>query len=360
MKEQDNYSNNPSDILSFSLQNDNKDNQSTNNNIQFNNFNQMPQINANLNIQNFNEFPLIGNQNQTADKLNNNQIQTDLLNFNQQNNNSIFNLNNNNNFYNNNNSLLNNNFYIAGNNIKTTKPYLTKKRNLLNAHSFSFINDSINKDLFQLEKFLPNYKQYIANNNLESINICLKYIEYTNFFFNQIVTNKVNDLLQKIIYSDSYNYNDNNYVNISNQNNQIYSIKKEIKELYKKLIPFDLRVNYLRDFYDKNPEKKLYNLFKKDLNIYQNDNDKIYYLSEIFEIVKPKMDFKDKEELSRFFYNTKNKKTEEIIQTIIIIILSIMHANIENIHINLQIIKIKRIIHIIICMIIIIIIIIII
>ena len=319
MKEQDNYSNNTtnqSNILQLSLQNDNKDNQLTNNNIQFNNFNQIAStINTNLNlnnIQNFTDFPLIGSPNQTPDKLNTNQIQPDILNFATQNNNNIYNFNNTN-FYNNNNNVLNNNYYIAGNTNKGTKPFFTKKNVLLNAHSLNVINESIHKDLFQLEKFLPNYKQYISNNNLESINICLKYIEYTNFFFNQIVTNKVNDLLQKIIYSD--NYNDNNYDNINNQNSQIYNIKKKIKELYKKLIPFDLRMNYLKDFYEKNSEKKLYTLFKNDLNKYQKDKDKIYYLYEVFEIVKQKMDIKDKEEIknyfNRYFYNSKNQNNNK-------------------------------------------------
>ncbi len=90
MKEQDNYSNNitnQSNILPLSLQNDNKDNQLTNKNIQFNNFNQIASpistnLNLNLNnIQNFTDFPLMGGPNQTPDKLNTNQIQPDILNF---------------------------------------------------------------------------------------------------------------------------------------------------------------------------------------------------------------------------------------------------------------------------------------
>ena len=309
MQEQGSTGQNISNNLPLPLQIDNKDNQMQNNNIQFNSFNQIPQMNPNLNIPNINEFSLVGNQSQGSDKLNNIQIQNEILNFTQQNN--ILNFINNNIFYNNNNDTLlnnnNNNYYIAGNSNKNTKPYFTKKSKLLQSYSLKEINEYIQKDIFQLEKFLPNYKQYITNNNIESINICLKYIEYTNFFFNHTVTNKVNDLLQKIIYSDIYG--DNNYENVNDKNSQIKSIIKEIKELYKKLIPFDLRKSYLHDFYEKNSDKKLYNLFKNDLNIYQNDKTKIYYLSEIFDIVKQKLDFKGKEELNRYFNNFKNQNS---------------------------------------------------
>ena len=327
MKEQDNCSNiitNQSNNNSLSLSNDNN-NKSVPNNIQLNNFNQIQSnINTNLNINNLvslvqnsglnsnnnhisydsnsiqnanianiNEFPLIEEMNHKNEILNNLNNQNNNIY-----NNNLYNFNNN--FYN------NNNFYMTRNNNKGTKPYFTSKHVLLNAHSLDEINDSINKDLFQLEKFLPNYKNYIGNNNSESIYICLKYIEYTNFFFNQVVTNKVNDLLKEIIFSDN-----NNYGNIDNQNNEVNIIKKKIKELYSKLIPFDFRINYLNEFYEKNCEKKLYNLFKNDLNKYQRYNDKKYYLYEIFEIVKQKMDNKDKEEIKNYFnkifYNSKNQ-----------------------------------------------------
>ena len=324
MKEQDNYNNiitNQSNNNSLSLSNDNND-KSFSNNIQLNNFNQIQSnLNTNLNINNLVSLAQNSNLNNNNNHISydNNLIQNANIpninefplieeiknNLNNQNNN-IYN-NQNNNIYNfNNNFFNNNNYFITGNNNKGTKPYFTSKHVLLNAHSLDEINDSINKDLFQLEKFLPNYKNYIGNNNSESIYICLKYIEYTNFFFNQMVTNKVNDLLKEIIYSDN-----NNYGNMENQNNEIFIIKKKIKELYSKLIPFDFRINYLNQFYEKNCDKKLYNLFKNDLNKYQRYNDKKYYLYEIFEIVKQKMDNKDKEEIKnifhKIFYNSKNQ-----------------------------------------------------
>ena len=320
---------NQSNITSFSLQNDINDKQLLNNNIQLNNFNQIqPNLNSNLNINNIiplnqfqnlnkvniplpienylgqninnqnipSEFPLIEENNQKKELLNN-------LNINAQTNNinNLYNFNNNN-YYNNNNNNINNN-YKGGNNIKSTKPFLTLKHIFLKAHSLSEINEYINKDLSQLEKFLPNYKNYIINNNLESINICLKYIGFTHFFFNQMATSKVNDILQKIIYSDNYNYD-----NINNQNNEIIiNYKKKIKELYKKLIPYDIRMNYLKEFYDKNCDKNLYILFKNDLYNYQGYEDKMYYLYEIFKIVQQKMDNKHKEEINRLFYNSKNQ-----------------------------------------------------
>lgn len=335
MKEQDNFTNNfvnQNNIASLSLPNKSNDNQLSNNNFQLNNFNQNQQnfisnlninnivslnqnennnknslpihyinnFNENSNIKNTNEFQLFENINQNIKK-DNNQIQSEIINFNQK---SIFN-NYNNNFFNNN---IINNFYMGGNNIKQgAKPYLTKKHSLLNAHSLNAINEDINKDILQLEKFLPNFKQYVTNNNLDPINICIKYIDYTNFFFNEDATKKVNDLLQKIIVSDNYN----NYGNVNNQYNEINQIQEKIKELYKKIIPYDIRVNYLKTFYDKNPEKTLVNLFRNDLNKYQKYYEKKYYLYEIFEIVKQKMNNKDKEEIknlfNRIFFNSKSQ-----------------------------------------------------
>ena len=336
MKEQDNFTNNfvnQNNIASLSLSTKNNDNQLSNNNFQINNFNQNQQnfisnlninnivslnqseninkntlpisyinnYNDNSNIKNTNEFQFFENINQNLKK-DNNQIQSEIINFNQK---SIFN-NFNNNFFNNNNII--NNFFMGGNNInKGTKPYFTKKHSLLNAHSINEINEYINKDILQLEKFLPNFKQYVANNYSESINICLKYIEFTNFFFNEEATKKVNDILQTIIVSDNYN----NYGNMNNQYNEINQIQEKIKELYKKLIPFDIRVSYLDNFYDKNPEKNLANLFRNDLNKYQKSYEKKYYLHEIFEIVKQKMNNKDKEEIKNIFnrilFNSKSQ-----------------------------------------------------
>ena len=322
MKEQDNFNNsitNQSNITSL-LSNDNNK-QFSNNNSQLNNFKQIPysinsnlnlnnlgslnqneninnninqifytnNINQNINNQHINEFPFIKNINPKKDEINNH-IHPKNININKQNN--IY--NNFNNYYNNSNKNIINNYYIGGNNIinKTAKPYFTSKRTLLNAYSLDKINNDIQKDLLQLEKFLPNYKQYISSNNSESINICLKYIEYTNFFFSQIVTKKVNDIFKTIIYSDD----------TYNQNNESFnSITNKIKELYNKLIPYEFRVSYLNAFYENNSAKKLYNLFINDLNKYQKCNDKKYYLYEIFEIVKQKMDNKDKEEIKNYF-----------------------------------------------------------
>ena len=323
MKEKDSYNSNiigQRNMTSLSLLNDNNARQISNDNIQFNNFNQIQQnINSNLNINNIvsllpglnnvrvpieieenlgqninvnnqninSEFPLIEEKNQNKEALNN---------INNQNNN-IYNFNNN--YYNNN----INNFFLSGNN-KSTKPYFTSKHVFLNANSLNEVNDCINKDLTQLEKFLPNYKYYITNNNYESINICLKYISFSNFFFNQTVSNRVIDIFKAILFADNKSYEMNNH------NNEFFIFKKKIKELYKKLIPFEIRMKYLSEFYEKNCEKKLYVMFKDDLNKYQRYEDKKYYLYEIFEIVKQKMDIKDKEEIKNYFnkifHNSKN------------------------------------------------------
>ena len=329
MKEQDKYNNDiagQSNINILSLKNDKNDKQLSNTNIQLNNFNQILNINSNLNINNIvksNQFqglnelsiPIsyeknitqnLPNQNFTSDfQLIENNNKNDVPNnqncniYSNQNHN-IFNYNKN--YFNNN----INNYYNGGNNSMAAKPYFTSKYVLLNAYSLTEVNEYINKDLLQLEKFLPYYIDYIINNNSESINICLKYIKYTHFFFNQMDTNRVSQILYKIIYSDNYNNYESNI-----QNNEIFNFKNKIKELYKNLIPFDLRMNYLSIFFEKNSEKKIYNLFKNDLNKYQRNEDKNYYLFEIFEIVKQKMDNKEKEEISnyfnRFLFNSKNQ-----------------------------------------------------
>ena len=334
MKGQDNYKNiiaYQNNLSSLSLQNDNNDKKLLNNNMQLNNFKQISSnINSNLNINNIaslnqlqnlnkidislpyeknlgqnvpnensviSEFPLIEKINQKKEIINN---QNNNVYLNQ--NNIIYNHIHNHSYFNNNN---NTNINISGNN-KSTKPYFTSKHVLLNANSLSEVNECINKDLLQLEKFLPYYKNYITNNNSESITICLKYIKYTYFFFSKRVTNKVNEIFYKILYNDNYNNHENN------QNNEIYNFKKKIKEIYKKLVPFDLRMNYLNYFYEKNCEKKLYCLFKNDLNKYQRYKDKKYYLYEIFDIVKQKMDNKNIQELNNYFNslfnNSKNQK----------------------------------------------------
>ena len=344
MEEHEKYDNDitgKNNINTLSLQND-SNNQLSKNNIQLNNFNQIQSnINANLNINNIanlnqfqslnelsksisyeknialnvpnqqitSDFHIIEENNQKIDlsnKMNSNNI------YNNQNNN-IYNYNKN--YYNNNNNNNINNYYSGGNNNISTKPYFTSKHVLLNSSNLTEVNECINKDLFQLEKFLPNYKNYINKNNSESINICLKYIKYTHFFFNPMVTNKVNQMLYKIIYSDNYNNYENN-----SQNNEIYNFKKKIKELYKNLIPFDLRKNYLIYFFDKNYEKKLYNLFINDLNKYQRYDDKKYYLYEIFGMVEQKMDNNEREEISNYFnkllFNSKNQINNNYINSL--------------------------------------------
>ena len=53
------------------------------------------------------------------------------------------------------------------------------------------VDDLIYKDLQQLENILSNYKFYIMNNNFDAIELCLKYILESNFFFNKVVTNRI-------------------------------------------------------------------------------------------------------------------------------------------------------------------------
>ena len=62
-----------------------------------------------------------------------------------------------------------------------------------------------------------------------------------------------------------------------------------------------MRQDYLREYFNQKGEKNMYNLFKKDLNIYKNYKDKIYYLYEIFETVKYKLNNKYREELKNAF-----------------------------------------------------------
>ena len=198
MEEHEKYDNDitgKNNINTLSLQND-SNNQLSKNNIQLNNFNQIQSnINANLNINNIanlnqfqslnelskpisyeknialnvpnqqitSDFHIIEENNQKIDlsnKMNSNNI------YNNQNNN-IYNYNKN--YYNNNNNNNINNYYSGGNNNISTKPYFTSKHVLLNSSNLTEVNECINKDLFQLEKFLPNYKNYINKNNSESI-----------------------------------------------------------------------------------------------------------------------------------------------------------------------------------------------
>ena len=190
---------------------------------------------------------------------------------------------------------------------KVVKPFFTSKHILLNKYSLKEVNDCIYKDYNQLANILPYYQNYYFqnkinntynnynnyrnnnynnNNNNDAILICLKYIEYTNFFFNNDITYKVQNLLFNIINGDRQ---------ILEQNKYNY-LKNKLNEVYNKLIPFHIRYNYLKAFYDRNPDKSLYYLFKKDLDKISMskyiDKKNLNYLYEIFEIVKQKMETK--------------------------------------------------------------------
>ena len=294
-------------------------NQLLNNTIQINNYNNPQYITSNLNINNYlyynqnnynpNNNPMNQiqnyNQNQANEKVDQNSKNQNypyIINYNT-------NINNHNNFYNN----INTNCYQQSSiNFKTTKPYFTAKHSLLKSSSLEEVNEKIFKDLLMLEKFLPNYKNYIVNNNFEAINICLKYIEVTHFFFNNVVTQKIGDIINNIIFSK----------------NQDEEFKYRLKDLFKKMIPYNIREKYLKEFYSPYSEKNLYNLFKKDLNLsknYKEYRDNIYYLYQIYEIINYKLNNKDRLEIKNIFnkysylinntnninnnYNDKNTET---------------------------------------------------
>ena len=256
-----------------------KVNQLINNNaVSLNNYSNLsPYIDTNLNI---NNILLLNSNNNHISNINlNNQIRQDINNY--PINNIIYN-NNKNNYYNN----MNNNYYQSGNNNKSMKPYLSPINMLIISPSLTKATDLIYKDFQQIENILTNYKYYIMANNYEAINICLKYILDTNFFFNQVITNKIGDIFKNIIYSN---------------NNNDEAFKNELKRIYQKMIPFNIRQEYLREFFNQKAEKNLYNLFKKDLNMNKNYKDKIFYLFEIFETVKYKLNNKYREELKNIF-----------------------------------------------------------
>ena len=135
------------------------------------------------------------------------------------------------------------NNYINAN--KITKPYFTSKHILLNKHSLKEVNECIYKDYNQLVNYLPYYQNYYFqnrindyrnnnynannnNNNNDVILICLKYIEYTNFFFNNDISYKVQNLLFNIINDDKHILEQNKYS----------FLKNKFNEVYQKLIPF--------------------------------------------------------------------------------------------------------------------------
>ena len=214
------------------------------------------------------------------------------------------------------NNKLNNRIQNMG---KINKPFLTSKYNLINKYSLKEVNECVYKDYTQIANILPYYQNYYfqnrlnnyynyKNNNIninpsnDAVLICLKYIEYSNFFFNSDITYKIQNLLFNIINGDR---------GILDQNKYTF-LKNRLKEVYNKLIPFQIRYNYLKAFYGRNPEETLYHLFKRDLdkiNISKSIGIKnLNYLYEIFEIVQQKMGGK-KEYIQMIFnklYNNKN------------------------------------------------------
>jgi len=262
--------------------------QLTNNDIQINNYNNSEFINSNLNINNL--IYLNSNNNNNMDQIQNysNQNQNSNIeknDINNQNYSYVMNYNNThnqNNYHNNS----NNNYYRSGNfNIKTAKPYFTLKNQLIKLNSLDEVNEKVYKDLQQIEKILPNYKNYMVNNNFEAVNLCLKYIECTHFFFNEVATKKIGDIFNYIIFS----------------NNQDEKFKYKLKEIFQKMIPYNIRKSYLDGVYSQNYDKNLYNIFKKDINISKNYKENMFYLYEIFEIVSQKLNNKDREELKNIF-----------------------------------------------------------
>ena len=277
MTEQKYFNNN---IGLLPLNNDNmKLNQLQNNpNIQLNNYkNISPYVETNLNI---NKFLLLNSNNNNSNINLNNQFNQDMNDF-SNNKNKIYNTIQNNYYINN-----NNNYFQSTNNNKIIKPHLSSKDMLLASPSLTKANDLIFKDLPQLDNFLTNYKYYFKINGYDAIDICLKYILEVNFFFNQVVTNKIQDIFKVILYPKDSNDE---------------TFKSKIKEVFQKMIPFNIKEEYLKEYFKHNSEKYLYNLFKKDLNINKNYKDKLYYLSEIFETVKYKLNNKDREEIKNIF-----------------------------------------------------------
>ena len=278
MTEQNTYNNNINNIGLLPIKNEfinmnNMNQLNTNANIQLNNYNinLSHNIDNNLNMNNY----LLLNTNNNVSNINLNSPQN-INNYNNTQKNIMFNSGQNN-FYNN----LNNNFYQLGNNNKQMKLYLTSKHIFFSSPSLTKLNDLIYKDFSQIEKILTNYKFFITNNNYESINICLKYIEFSNFFFDKNITMKISDIINQIIFS----------------NNPDEAIKHKLKEVFQNMIPYNIRESYLKEFFNPKGAKNIYNLFKKDLNLYKNEKDKIYYLFKIYEIIKSKLINKDSEEI---------------------------------------------------------------
>ena len=278
-----NYYNNNKNIGLLSLKNDNIFLNHLNSNVasQLNNYNNLsPYIDPNLNI---NNLLYLNSNNQNMSNINlNNQISNNINNYN--NKNTIYNYIQNN-YYN----KVNNIYYQSSNNINLIKPYFSNINMLIASHSLTKANDLIYKDLQQLENILSNYKLYIMNNNFDAIELCLKYILESNFFFNKVVTNKIENILKKLL--NQINNNDENF-------------KFKLKEVLKEMIPLNFKEHYLKEYFNPKGEKMLYSSFKKDLNLYKNYKDRIFYLYQIFGTAKFKLNNKDREEIQNIFkYN---------------------------------------------------------
>ena len=70
------------------------------------------------------------------------------------------------------------------------------------------------------------------------------------------------------------------------------------------MIPLNFKEHYLKEYFNPKGEKMLYSSFKKDLNLYKNYKDRIFYLYQIFGTAKFKLNNKDREEIQNIFkYN---------------------------------------------------------
>ena len=160
---------------------------------------------------------------------------------------------------------LNNNASLQLNNYNNLSPYIDSN---LNFNNLLLLNS--NKNISNINLNNSN-RQDIDNNNFKN--------------------NTQNNI--------PYNNIQNNYFNNPNKNYYQQGNNTKQMKIFQK--PYNLRDNYLKEFYNPKGEKILYNLFKYDLNIYRNSKDKIYQLFQIFEIVKDKLNNKDREEIKNIF-----------------------------------------------------------
>ena len=171
---------------------------------------------------------------------------------------------------------LNNNASLQLNNYNNLSPYIDSN---LNFNNLLLLNS--NKNISNINLNNSN-RQDIDNNNFKN--------------------NTQNNI--------PYNNIQNNYFNNPNKNYYQQGNNTKQMKIFQK--PYNLRDNYLKEFYNPKGEKILYNLFKYDLNIYRNSKDKIYQLFQIFEIVKDKLNNKDREENNYYFQKEiKQKKPQQ-------------------------------------------------